>query len=60
MDPKDLIHYLDIRIENTRNQIAELHAKIESYQEIKGIVEKEIKWIHIIMKKIHQKKLMNG
>jgi hypothetical protein len=43
MDPKDLVHYLDIRIENTQNEIYALNAKIEVYREIKNIAEKEIK-----------------
>ncbi len=42
MDPKDLIHYLDIRIESTKVEILVLNAKIETYQELKRIVEKEI------------------
>lgn len=43
MDPKDLIHYLEIRIESTRIEILKLEAKIDTCREIIGIVEKEIK-----------------
>ena len=43
MDIKELIAYLDRQIQNSRIERSNLHSKIEVYEEIKRIAEKEIK-----------------